>query len=119
MQLELGFHVRRFIVSLVCILILDAVWLSLTASFYNIKNAKLQYGFIAWTAIAFALSCGRPFTFMEALQYGAFIGFVSYATFNGTELAINPEWTLLKATVDMCWGTLACGVVTMLLYKII
>ena len=118
MNLILKFDVLRITVSLVIILFLDSLWLTMSKNLYDITNYNLYYGFIAWTALAFAISCGSPTSFTEAYKYGAFIGFVSYATFNGTELAIRPSWRhpSHKSIIDMFWGTTACSVTSILLY---
>lgn len=120
MNLNISLDVYRAVSSLICILVLDAIWFTLSTDLYNIKNVNIYYGFIAWLSLAFAISCGNPSSIAEAYKYGAFIGFVSYATFNGTELAINPSWRHpnYKSIIDMCWGTFACSTTSIFLYKV-
>ena len=119
MNLKIRVDASKVIISLVCILVLDTLWLTLSRQLYSIEDAKIYYGFIAWVSLAFAISCGNPSSFTEAYTYGAFIGFVSYATFNGTELAIHSSWRhpYYKSIVDMCWGTFACSITSAMLYK--
>lgn len=119
MNINLRFDIRRVVVSLICILALDAIWLTISRDFYNIQDPKIYYGLIAWISLSIAISCGNPSSIKEAYKYGALIGFVSYATFNGTELAIHPSWRhpYYKSFVDMCWGTFACSTTSILLYR--
>ncbi len=119
MNLNIRLDISRVVVSLICILVLDAIWFTLFKDFYDLKDAEFYYGFIAWVSLAFAISCGNPSSIKEAYEYGALVGFVSYAAFNGTELAIHPSWrrTYYKSIIDMFWGTFACSTTSILLYK--
>ena len=119
MNVNIKLDIYRIVVSLICILVLDYIWLTLSKDLYNVKDIKLYYGLISWVSLAFAISCGNPSSIKEAYKYGALVGFVSYATFNGTELAIHPSWRhpYYKSIVDMCWGTFACSTTSILLYK--
>ena len=59
-------------------------------------------GGICWLAI-------RPagVALAKAVLNGAILGFVAYAIFDLTNLAIVKGWTLGLALVDMAWGTFA------------
>lgn len=45
----------------------------------------------------------------EVFGIGAFIGFVSYATFNATAVSMFKEWSPRVAVVDTLWGSLLYG----------
>ena len=117
-------NLKRFIIALVVLLILDAIWLSLSYKmnvYPKVKNIKVHYGLLAWSALALAISCAKPKTREDALIYGSFVGFVSYAVFNGTELAIREDWRnkWYTAPIDLCWGTLALGTTSTVVHMII
>lgn len=46
----------------------------------------------------------------SAARHGAVLGFVAYAIFDLTNLAIIKGWTLGLAIVDMTWGTVATAI---------
>ncbi len=50
---------------------------------------------------------------MYALTRGALFGFVAYATFDLTSLAVLKDWPLKITIIDLIWGsTLTAGVST-------
>ena len=51
MNINLRFDIRRVVVSLICILALDAIWLTISRDFYNIQDPKIYYGLIAWISL--------------------------------------------------------------------
>lgn len=110
---------RILLVSFVVLLIADFVWLGVVSRKLNVypkfENVKIHYGLFAWAALALGHSFIKADSPAEGFLAGCGIGFVSYAVFNGTELAIrssgsNP-WTLKTAGIDLMWGTLANGAV--------
>lgn len=110
---------RILLVSFVVLLIADALWLGVVSRTLNVypkfENVKIHYGLFAWAALALGHSFIEADTPVEGFLAGCGIGFVSYAVFNGTELAIrssgsNP-WTLKASCFDLLWGTLANGAV--------
>ena len=104
-------------VSLVVILILDAMWLGIVSRkmkiYPSFNNAKPLYGLLAWGSLAIAHSVIITDTVEEGFAAGCMIGFVSYGVFNGTELALRPDWRQkpLTSIVDWLWGTLMNGAV--------
>ena len=104
----------EFVVALVTILLLDYAWFTATYTLFNLyrfRNIKVQYGLLAWIALALAISTSRATAAVEDLAFGGMVGFVSYMVFNGTELAINETYrnTWHVPVVDVLWGTTACA----------
>lgn len=101
----------RLATALATLLALDAVWFSVSLNrvYPPFTDVKLAWGLLAWVPLAIAIVSANPGTASEALQWGAAVGFTTYAVFNGTELAIRPDWTPAVGMIDLAWGTFACS----------
>lgn len=98
---------------------IDMIWLGLIAKdFYRGQIGSLMKGDINWTAaILFYLLfiVGLVFfviapaveegSWSYALAIGAFFGFITYATYDLTNLATLKDWPLTVTLVDMAWGS--------------
>ena len=56
--------------------------------------------------LVFPLAGGSVF---KALAYGAFFGFVTYATYDFTNLAVLTGWRWDIAIIDTIWGMFLCA----------
>jgi uncharacterized membrane protein len=54
----------------------------------------------------------------KALLTGALFGLVSYATYDLTNLATLKDWPILITIVDLIWGTVLAGSVSVVTYFI-
>lgn len=105
--------------------LIDLVWLGLVArGFYRGQMGSLMADPINWPAgvlfyllwvaglilfaVAPALEAGD---WARALLLGAAFGFITYATYDLTNLATLRDWPLPLTIVDMAWGTVLGGVV--------
>ena len=115
--------VLKIIIALVLYLVFDAIYLKIAKDVVYpkefLKNADIRFGFIAWLPLAFTISVVRCETSRDAFLYGSMIGFVSYAVFNGTELAINKSYRGKMWYVDIIYGTLLSGLICCALSLII
>ena len=119
---------KHYFVTLICFLILDAIWLGLIAQpFYQAQIGFLLAKNPNWLAagafyllyvaglvffvVGPALRAGTP-PVRTALR-GAFFGLVAYATYDLTNLATVDRWPLLLTAVDMAWGTLLGALTTL------
>ncbi len=50
---------------------------------------------------------GNP---LLALMWGAVFGFVTYATYDFTNLAVVKNWPIGISIIDVLWGCVVCGV---------
>ena len=121
-----------FIIAFVIFFIIDILWLGLFA-----KNMyQSQIGFILakkpnWYAailfyilyIAFLMIFAimpalQTSSFNDAMLYGALYGFITYATYDLTNLATLEKWPLKVTLIDITWGTLLGFSVSTLTYLI-
>jgi uncharacterized membrane protein len=49
----------------------------------------------------------------SSLLLGAFLGLVSYATYDLTNLATVKDWPIVVTVVDLVWGTALGGLVSL------
>jgi uncharacterized membrane protein len=120
--------VLLYLITLAVFFAIDMVWLGLVAkTFYRKHLGFLMGPTVVWpAAILFyllfiagllvfavrpALAAGAP---LRALALGAFLGLVSYATYDLTNLATLKDWPLLVTVVDLVWGTALGGAVSWL-----
>jgi uncharacterized membrane protein len=54
----------------------------------------------------------------HALLFGALFGFVCYATYDLTNLAVAKDWPLLVTIVDLAWGAVLASSVSIVTYFI-
>ncbi|HRF28334.1 MAG TPA: DUF2177 family protein [Candidatus Saccharibacteria bacterium] len=54
-----------------------------------------------------------------ALGYGALFGFVAYATYDLTNLATLKDWPVKIVIIDMIWGALLTGVVSVVTFWVV
>lgn len=124
--------ITTYVATLIPFLILDGLWLGLVArNFY-----KNHIGFLMsespqwWAAIVFYL------LYIGALSYfvvtphasdsllrifliGAFFGLVAYATYDLTNQAVVKNWPLIVTVVDLAWGALLSGAVSVVAVMIV
>ncbi|MGB0203058.1 MAG: DUF2177 family protein [Acholeplasmataceae bacterium] len=121
-----------FFIAFVIFFIIDILWLGLFA-----KNMyQSQIGFILakkpnWYAafifyilyivflMIFAIMPAlQKSSFNDAMLYGALYGFITYATYDLTNLATLKNWPLKVTLIDITWGTLLGFSVSTLTYLI-
>ena len=120
--------VKRYSLTLVILLALDALWLGVIApSFYQAQIGFLMAASPNWSAagafyllfvaglVAFVISPGiEAGTPSRAAWRGAFFGLIAYATYDLTNLATLERWPLLLTVVDMAWGASLCAATALL-----
>jgi len=84
----------------------------------TLNNTKIIFAIISYLALAFAIykfavNTNDPFI------NGCLIGFVIYSIYNGTNKATINEFGTREAIIDTIWGTLLCGIVSLLSVKVI
>jgi uncharacterized membrane protein len=121
-----------YLVTLPIFFAVDMLWLgTLAKAFYQRHLGYLLSPQVNWpAAILFylvfiagivlfavkpAIEAASP---MRALVYGAFFGFVAYATYDLTNHATVRDWPLIVTVVDLIWGTVLCGAVAWLSYTV-
>ena len=99
--------------------LIDLVWLGVIArGFYREQMGSLMVDPIGWPAaiVFYLLWVGGLILFavepslgdggwLRALLLGAAFGFITYATYDLTNLATLRDWPLTLVVVDIAWGT--------------
>ncbi|MFN8588508.1 MAG: DUF2177 family protein [Candidatus Eisenbacteria bacterium] len=118
-------RVRSYAISATVMLVLDLLWLgavapplyrrevgSLMRAQPDILAAALFYAIYVVGVNEFVLAALRPGDGVaRAAARGALFGFVAYATFDLTALAVLNGWTATITAVDMAWGTVLTAIV--------
>lgn len=115
-----------FLITLVVFFAIDLVWLGVVARpFYQAEIGHLLKKDVNWTAaiifylifivglIVFViLPAMENKNIVEAIFKGALFGFVTYATYDLTNLATLKDWPLKVTIVDLVWGTVLASSVS-------
>jgi uncharacterized membrane protein len=115
-----------YLITLAVFFLIDMAWLGLVAKgFYRRHLGPLMSPKVNWAAAVLfyllfiagllvfvirpALAAGKP---LPALFLGAFLGLISYATYDLTNLATLKDWPIVVTVVDLIWGAVLGGVVS-------
>lgn len=122
-------YIASFVMTIVSTAAIDYVWLGqIMKNFYikelgkaivpNIPAALGVYVAMALLILVFVLPTAGP-SYMRVIGYGALFGFLTYAFYDLTNLAILTTWTARLAIVDVLWGTVLCSIVSVIAFSII
>lgn len=124
---------KEYLIAFVVFFTIDLIWLGVVAK----KLYRDHLGFLLspnpnWAAaIAFYLLfiigiiffVINPALEKESLRYalfaGLFFGFITYATYDLTNLATIANWPLKITIIDLIWGSTLCGLVSVITYTIL
>ncbi|MFO7819010.1 MAG: DUF2177 family protein [Halanaerobacter sp.] len=126
-------YVKAYLVAVFVFFSIDMLWLGVVAKrfyrqqlgfilkdSYNFSAAIVFYLFFISGLLFFvinrAVSLG---SWKYALLTGMFFGFITYATYDMTNLATLQDWPLLVTVVDIIWGSLLCALTSVVSYFII
>lgn len=112
-------YFKLYLLMLIVFFAVDLLWLGIIAkNFYNQNLGFILSPNINWTAavifymlyisamIIFAVLPGADFpNVWRTLLLGALFGFITYATYDLTNLATIEKWPLKIVVVDILWGT--------------
>ncbi len=107
-----------YIGAAICMLILDSIWLSYTASrlYRPLLGDLLATGFRIGPAVAFYLLYVAGIVFLAVMPavetgkvltaavYGMALGLVAYGTYDLTNQATLRTWPVIITIIDLCWG---------------
>lgn len=119
-----------YLITLVVFFVIDIAWLGLVAkNFYKKQIGFLMRDKTNWIAALifyFIFILGLVFfvidpalqseSMLEALLRGLFFGFITYATYDLTNLATLDKWPIKVTIVDLIWGTTLGGLVSVISY---
>lgn len=124
--------VKLYAIALPVFFVIDMVWLGLVAKgFYAKQIGSLLKTDVNWAAailfyllfivglVVFVITPAvEKNSWTHALLFGALFGLVCYATYDLTNLAVAKDWPLLVTIVDLIWGAVLAGSVSIVTYFI-
>lgn len=122
-----SYYVKLYLATLAAFFAIDMAWLGLVARwFYSKYLGDLLSPQVNWAAaivfyllfivglLIFAVVPGLQANSLgKALLLGALFGFMTYATYDLTNLATLKNWPLIVTIVDLIWGTTLATLVTL------
>lgn len=125
--------IKLFLIALPVFFAIDMVWLGLVAkNFYRDQIGFLMTPNINWVAaivfylifiaglVLFVISPAmEKGSWIYAILFGALFGFITYATYDLTNLATLKDWPLMVTIVDLVWGAVLAASVSTITYFII
>lgn len=129
-------YLKMYIIALLIFVVIDAIWLGLVApKFYksqighlmsekpNFVAAIIFYLIFIVGVVYFVVNPGvEAQSLTKVLVAGALFGFMTYATYDLTNLATLKDWPIKVTIVDLVWGTslsTLIGTFTYLIYNAI
>lgn len=124
--------IKLYLIALPVFFVIDMIWLGLVAkNFYREQIGFLIRTDVNWiAAVIFYLIFifGLVFfvimpaiesgSWVKAIAVGALFGFITYATYDLTNLATMKDWPLLVTIVDLIWGAFLAASVSVITYLI-
>jgi uncharacterized membrane protein len=124
--MNVGGAIVSYLLTAVVFFAIDLVWLGLVArNMYQRHIGHLMSSQVNWVAamvfyLAFIVGilvfAAYPSvdddSVLHALGRGALFGFLAYATYDLTNLATLKDWPLSITIIDITWGTILTGVVS-------
>jgi len=118
--------IKLYLIALPIVFVLDMIWLGIISkNFYREQIGYLMSQNINWWAgisfyllfiVALIVFVIYPSieknSLIQALLLGAFFGFITYATYDLTNLATIKDWPILVTFVDIIWGTVLAATVS-------
>ena len=123
---------KLFGIALPVFFAIDMLWLGFIAKdFYAKQIGGLMKPDINWTAavIFYLIFIAGLVVFVitpaviknswtHAVLMGALFGFVCYATYDLTNLAVSKDWPLLVTIIDLIWGAVLAASVSVITFLI-
>lgn len=121
---------KTYVVTIIVFFLIDIVWLGvISKNLYLEKIGHLMKDDVNWTAAGLfylLFIAGLLFfvinpalakdSWKYALLAGAFFGMITYATYDMTNLATLKDWPIQVTILDIIWGSLLCGVTSMITF---
>ena len=131
-SLGVGRAMGTYLITLLIFFAIDLVWLAVVAkNFYRQHIGHLMSADVNWPAallfyavyiagiVFFAIKPAfEAGSASRALAYGAFFGFIAYATYDLTNQATMRNWPVLVTVIDLAWGTVLTATVAFLSYQV-
>ncbi len=123
---------KLYFIALPVFFMIDMLWLGIVAkNLYRAQIGALLKPEVNWMAaiifylififglVVFVIAPAvEKSSWTNSLLYGALLGFVCYATYDLTNLAVVRNWPLAITLVDMTWGAVLAASVATITYFI-
>lgn len=124
--------IKLYFITLFVFLGLDSIWLLFIAKSYyaeklgylmaknpNLIAALIFYLLFVVSMVVLVLTPAlKNNSLSQAIMLGAFLGLVSYSTYDLTNLATIRDWPLIITIIDMILGTVLSGAVAGISYTL-
>ena len=121
---------KLYLIALPVFFAIDMFWLGVVAkNFYKEQIGFLMTPNVNWTAaiifylvfilglVLFVISPALAKSSLQhAIVFGALFGFITYATYDLTNLATLKDWPLTLTIVDLIWGSVLASSVSSVTY---
>ena len=125
-------YVKMYGIAFIIFLLIDAIWLGLVApKFYkaqighlmaespNLIAALVFYLIFIIGVVYFVINPAiEAQSLSKVIVGGLLFGFITYATYDLTNLATLKDWPITVTIVDLIWGTFLSGTIGTLTYLI-
>ena len=127
-------YLKMYVIAFIIFIIIDAIWLGLVApKFYksqighlmedkpNLLAALIFYLVFVVGVVYFVVNPAvEAQSVSKLLISGLLFGFITYATYDLTNLATLKDWPITVTIVDLAWGSFlstAIGYLTYIIYN--
>lgn len=122
-----------FLIAFIIGLLIDGIWLFVMSKrFYSkyighlmAENPNLLYAGIFYIIYVFGITLfvlipaiDNNYSIYKVFLYGALFGLVAYSTYDLTNQATLKNWPLIVTIVDIIWGTLFTGTLSLITFYI-
>ncbi|MFP4514657.1 MAG: DUF2177 family protein [Parcubacteria group bacterium] len=122
--------ISSYLFTLVALFLLDMLWIEYVAQkvYKKYLSSILRDSFKWLPAILFYLifTLGlfvfvvmSASSWMVALKMGALLGFITYSVYSLSNLSLIKDWNWKTSVLDIFWGTVLSGGVSVLAYYIV
>lgn len=126
-------YFKVYILAFLIFILIDSIWLGFIArnlyrkqigfilkEKFDMKVALIFYLFFIAGLVFFVLNTAIiNQSWQYALFAGLFYGFITYATYDITNLATIKDWPVMLTVIDIIWGSFICGATSILTYYIV
>lgn len=126
-------NIFKFLIIMGVFLVLDLIWLTVIAKKLYKKHlgfimsdkpkmiaALVFYAIFVFGILVFVVNPAlQKDSLLYVLGYGALFGFITYSTYDLTNLATLKNWPLKITIIDLVWGTSVSALTSVISYLII
>lgn len=127
------FYIKSYLITIVVFFGIDIVWLGAVAKDlyrdklgfilkdnFNAAAGLIFYLFFVAGLIFFVINRAVELSSWQyALFAGMFFGFITYSTYDMTNLATIKDWPVIITVIDIIWGSILCGATSLITYLLI